>query len=127
SAAARVRRHLPEEEAKERLQRRFQIINLWRPISHPAHDWPLALCDYSTVDRNKDLVPVALIYPDREGETYGVKFNPNHRWKYKKGMTPEEIVLIKCFDSIQDGSVAVLTPHTAFQILLHQRARTFEN
>ncbi|KAI9429441.1 hypothetical protein H4582DRAFT_2089171 [Lactarius indigo] len=30
-------------------------------------------------------------------------------------MTPEEGVLIKCFDSIQDGSVAVLTPHTAFE------------
>ncbi|KAK7025454.1 hypothetical protein VNI00_015982 [Paramarasmius palmivorus] len=115
SAAARVRRHLPEDEANERLKHRFQIINLWRPISHPANDWPLALCDFSTIDRKADLVPVALIYPDREGETFGVKFSPDHRWKYKKGMTPEEVVLIKCYDSIEDGSVAVLTPHTAFQ------------
>jgi hypothetical protein len=38
---------------------------------------------------------MALIYPDREGETYGVQFNPEHKWKYMKGMTPEEIVLIK--------------------------------
>ncbi|KAI3612851.1 tetraspanin tsp2 family [Moniliophthora roreri] len=29
-------------------------------------------------------------------------------------ITPEDI-LIKCYDSIEDGSVAVLTPHTAFE------------
>jgi len=44
----------------------------------------------------------------------GVKYNQDHKWKYLHGMTPEEIVLIKCFDSIQDGSVAICTPHTGF-------------
>ncbi|KAG7098139.1 hypothetical protein E1B28_000109 [Marasmius oreades] len=117
SAAARVRRHLPPEEAEVilRTKSRFQIINLWRPISNVALDWPLALCDFQSIDRKRDLVPTALIYPDREGETFGVKFSEEHRWKYKKGMTPEDVVLIKCYDSIEDGSVAVLTPHTAFQ------------
>ncbi|KAG2074375.1 hypothetical protein BDR04DRAFT_1093039 [Suillus decipiens] len=115
AAIARVHRHLPPTEAPALLRKRFQIINLWRPISHPAEDWPLALCDYRSVDFEKDLVPVALLYPDREGETFGVKYNPNHQWKYLKGMTPEEFVLIKCSDSIEDGSVARLTPHTAFQ------------
>ncbi|KAH9011846.1 hypothetical protein EDB85DRAFT_1839788, partial [Lactarius pseudohatsudake] len=76
---------------------------------------PLALCDFSSIDRSRDLVPQTLKYPDRDGETYGVQWNENHRWKYVRGMTPEEGVLIKCFDSIQDGSVAVLTPHTAFE------------
>ncbi|KAG1835489.1 hypothetical protein EV424DRAFT_1524014 [Suillus variegatus] len=115
SSIARVHRHLPPTEAPSLLRRRFQIINLWRPISHAAVDWPLALCDFRSVDYEKDLVPVALVYPDREGETFGVKYNPNHRWKYMKSMTPEEFVLIKCFDSVQDGSVARLTPHTGFQ------------
>ncbi|KAG2033561.1 hypothetical protein BDR03DRAFT_984948 [Suillus americanus] len=115
AATARVHRHLPPTEAPSFLRRRFQIINLWRPISHAAVDWPLALCDFRSVDFEKDLVPVALIYPDREGETFGVKYNPNHQWKYLKAMTPEEFVLIKCSDSIQDGSVARLTPHTGFQ------------
>ncbi|KAG1810578.1 uncharacterized protein BJ212DRAFT_583884 [Suillus subaureus] len=115
SAIARVHRHLPPTEAPSLLHRRFQIVNLWRPISHAAVDWPLALCDFRSIDVEKDLVPVALIYPDREGETLGVKYNANHQWKYMKAMTPEEFVLIKCFDSIQDGSVARLTPHTGFQ------------
>ncbi|KAH9024066.1 hypothetical protein EDB85DRAFT_292773 [Lactarius pseudohatsudake] len=115
SAIARVQRHLPTEDVEGFLQRRFQIINLWRPIHHAAYDWPLALCDFNSVDRSRDLVPHTLKYPDRDGETYGVQWNENHRWKYVRGMTPEEGVLIKCFDSIQDGSVAVLTPHTAFE------------
>ncbi|KAG9311287.1 hypothetical protein JVU11DRAFT_8375 [Chiua virens] len=115
SSIARVHRHLPPSDAPALLKRRFQIINLWRPISHPAFDWPLALCDFRSVDVKKDLVPVALIYPDREGEAYGVKYNEAHKWKYMKGMQPDEFVLIKCFDSVQDGSVAILTPHTGFQ------------
>jgi hypothetical protein len=72
SAIARVHRHLPEADAPSLVKRRFQIINLWRPISHAALDWPLALCDYRSLDGKKDLHPVALIYPDREGETFGV-------------------------------------------------------
>ena len=38
SSIARVRRHLPQDEAPGLLERRFQIINLWRPISHAAID-----------------------------------------------------------------------------------------
>ncbi|KAG1810567.1 uncharacterized protein BJ212DRAFT_1570067 [Suillus subaureus] len=112
---AGVHRHLPPTEAPSFLRRRFQVINLWRPISHAAVDWPLALCDFRSVDVEKDLAPIALLYPDREDETVGVKYNANHQWKYLKAMTPEEFVLIKCFDSIQDGSVARLAPHTWFQ------------
>ncbi|EKM75015.1 hypothetical protein AGABI1DRAFT_116593 [Agaricus bisporus var. burnettii JB137-S8] len=110
----RVRRHLPEE-ADTLLKRRFQIINLWRPIENPALDWPLALCDFRSVDMESDLFPVTTLFPTHTGETMAVKYNPKHQWKYQHGTTPDEVVLIKCFDSIQDGSVAVLTPHTGFQ------------
>ncbi|KAH9067009.1 hypothetical protein EDB83DRAFT_2314989 [Lactarius deliciosus] len=115
SAVMRVQRHLPPEDVEGLLQRRFQIINLWRPIRHAAYDWPLALCDCDSIDRSRDLAPTTLKYPDHDGETYSVVWNEAHRWKYVRGMTPEEGVLIKCFDSIQDGSVAVLTAHTAFE------------
>ncbi|EPT04445.1 hypothetical protein FOMPIDRAFT_1156614 [Fomitopsis schrenkii] len=114
SAIARVHRHLPPSDAPALLERRFQIINLWRPISHAAYDWPLALCDYRSVDPKTDLVPTDLIYPDRKGETNSVKYNPNHKWKYLRGMEPDEFVLIKCFDSKTGDGTAILTPHTAF-------------
>ena len=95
SAIARVHRHLPASEVPKLLENRFQIINLWRPIATPTLDWPLALCDYRSIDLKHEVIPVKLIFPDREGETLGVKYSENHKWKYLSGMTPEEFVLIK--------------------------------
>jgi len=115
AAEARVHRHMPASEVKSLLEHRYQIINLWRPIDNPALDFPLAMCDYTSVNAERDLVPVRLLYPDREGETFGVKYSPDHRWKYVRGLNTDEVVLIKCFDSVRDGSVAVFTPHTGFQ------------
>jgi len=125
AAEARVKRHLPSDLVEQLLSKRFQIINLWRPISHSALDNPLALCDWSSIDtsglrkgavleKTGDLVPTTLSYPDRDGETFNVKWSGKHAWKYLRGMEVDEGVLIKCFDSIDDGSVARLTPHTAF-------------
>jgi hypothetical protein len=115
SATARVHRHLPASDVPALLSKRFQILNLWRPIGNPAFDWPLTLCDFKSVEMKRDLVRANLIYPDRDpGETFIVRFDEGHKWKYLFGMRPEEGVLIKCFDSVGDGSVAVLTPHTAF-------------
>jgi len=37
------------------------------------------------------------------------------RWFYKSGLTPDEVLLIKCFDSKLDGR-ARRVPHTAFHI-----------
>ena len=76
------------------VERRFQIINLWRPISVPALEWPLALCDSRSVEEN-DVFNVTRIYAHRRGEAYSVKPNPNHQWKYVRGMTPDDIVLFK--------------------------------
>ena len=95
SAIARVHRHLPASDVPKLLEHRFQIINLWRPIANPAVDWPLALCDYRSVELKKDTFPVARISAESTGETMGIQYNENHKWKYLHGMTPEEIVLIK--------------------------------
>ena len=111
SGANRVREHLPAE-AEELLKGRVQVINLWRPIRGPVRDTPLALCDAASVAAG-DLVASDLIYPNRSGETYSVKFNPDHRWFYFPEMTPEEALLLKCYDSATDGR-ARFAPHTAF-------------
>jgi hypothetical protein len=46
-------------------------------------------------EKQGDFIPTTLRYPDRDGETLGVSYNPNHRWKYLRGMTPDEGILIK--------------------------------
>ncbi|KAJ5365153.1 hypothetical protein N7517_008039 [Penicillium concentricum] len=106
----RVSFHLPDE-APELLKGRYQIINVWRPIKTILKD-PLAVADAHSVP-DSDLVPIGLIYPDREGETYSVKPDPNIKWYYRYGQTPDLVTLIKCFDSKLDGR-ARRVPHTAF-------------
>ena len=46
-------------------------------------------------------VATDLIYPDRTGEIYYMKFNPAHRWFYAPAMRDDEIMLIKCYDSAE--------------------------
>jgi hypothetical protein len=111
SGPQRVRDLLPEE-ADELLRERFAIVNVWRPIRGPLQDSPLAVCDAQSVAPN-DLVTAELVYPDRTGEYYLARFNPCQRWFYAPRMEPDEVLLIKCFDSADDGR-ARFTPHTAF-------------
>ncbi|KAL4869860.1 hypothetical protein BDV12DRAFT_208184 [Aspergillus spectabilis] len=110
ASANRVKHHLPLESEKL-LKGRYQIINVWRPIKPILKD-PLAVADAHTVP-DSDLVPIKLIYPDREGETYGVRANPAFKWYYRFGQPTDLVTLIKCFDSKTDGR-ARRVPHTAF-------------
>jgi hypothetical protein len=100
------------DEAEELLRGRVQVINVWRPIRGPLRDAPLAVCDAGSV-APEDLVPSDLVYQNRVGETYGVTYNPAHRWFYVPDMQPDEALLLKCFDSATDGR-ARFAPHTAF-------------
>ena len=58
--------------------------------------------------------PSDLVYRDRIGETYRVRYNPGHRWFYVSEMRADEAVLIKCYDSVEDGT-ARFTAHSAFE------------
>jgi hypothetical protein len=112
SGPQRVRDLLPPDEAEKLLQGRFAVINVWRPIRGPVLDAPLALCDATSI-APEDFVATDLKYPDRTGEIYSVTFSPRHRWYYFPRMTPDEAVLIKCYDSADDGR-ARFTAHGAF-------------
>jgi hypothetical protein len=111
SGPQRVYDYVPGE-AEELVRGRVQIINLWRPIHGPVRDFPLAICDASTV-RFDELVAADHIYRDRIGETYQVIYSPAHRWFYVPEMRTDEALLLKCFDSATDGT-ARFAPHTAF-------------
>ena len=106
-------RDLMGEEAEELLRHRFEIVNVWRPIRGPLRDAPLAVCDATSV-AFADFVPSDLVYRDRIGETYRVRYNPAHRWFYMPEMRSDEAVLIKCYDSAEDGT-ARFTAHSAFE------------
>jgi hypothetical protein len=112
SGPRRVRDHLPTEEAEERLQHRFAEINVWRPIRGPVEASPLALCDASSIEAN-DFVPADFVYRDKVGEVYRFTYNPRHRWFYFPRLARNEAILLKCYDSKEDGR-ARFSAHTAF-------------
>jgi hypothetical protein len=112
SGPQRVRDLLPAE-ADSLLRRRFVEINVWRPIRGPVEESPLAVCDASSMTL-QDFVATDLKYRDRTGEVYSVVFNPNHRWFYFPRMERDEALLLKCYDSAEDGR-ARFTAHTGIE------------
>jgi hypothetical protein len=112
SGPQRVRDLLPTEEAEELLHQRFAVINVWRPIRGPVQESPLAVCDARSLAQG-DFVPTDLLYRDRKGEVYSVTFSPAHRWFYFPHMRVDEALLLKCYDSADDGR-ARFTAHSAF-------------
>jgi hypothetical protein len=112
SAPQRVRTLLPEK-ADQLLQRRFAIVQVWRPIRRPVESWPLAIADAQTLSPS-DMVVTERRYPDRIGQTSAITYNPAHRWYWFPHMRPGEALVFKVYDSLKDGR-ARFTAHTSFE------------
>jgi hypothetical protein len=108
--------------------RRFIAFSLWRALSAPPQDTPLALCEGRSVRDDEgthntkvdvDEIPTgdALFAPIAGEEHMAAAtifhHSPDHRWWYFPDMTPDEVILIKFYDS--DHSGAWRCPHTAFR------------
>ena len=64
--------------------------SVWKPLQGPLHDWPLCVCDSSTVDTT-DLVPSDQVFPRHAVENIQVHFNEKQKWHYLSGQTAEEL------------------------------------
>ncbi|KAF2160893.1 hypothetical protein M409DRAFT_70184 [Zasmidium cellare ATCC 36951] len=124
-----LRINFDEERVKEIMKKRWAIINVWRPLNPIRRD-PLAVCDWRSLSEAEDLVGLDIILPTpgkhrnlgkAHGESHAphvwnrwdIKYNPNHKWYYASNMTPDEVMLLKIFDSKKDGR-ARCCPHTSF-------------
>jgi hypothetical protein len=114
SGPQRSRDVLGDEEAQRLFDADAHIVqvNVWRPISGPVKRSPLALADASSV-KPDELIATDQIFPDRVGEIYNVAHADTQRWYYAPDMTRDEVLLIKGWDSIDDGR-ARFSPHSAF-------------
>lgn len=99
------------DQARRLKQRRFAIINAWRPIAGPVVDHPLVLCDARTV-RDDDLVAVERRGTDRVGELQVAMYEQHQRWYYYPRMNRDEVLLFKTYDSALDGRTR-FTPHSS--------------
>ena len=116
SGPKRVRELLGDGEAERLLKSgaRVRQINVWRPIVSLVERSPLALADASSI-APEDLFATDHVFPERVGEIYHLAYSPDQRWFYAPDMTRDEVLLIKGWDSLDDGP-ARFTPHTAFEL-----------
>ncbi len=111
SGPVRVRQ-LCDGEADELLKRRVAFFNVWKPLKN-VEEMPLAMLDVTSSPPD-DFFKLYLRYRERTGENYVMKYNPKHHWWYFPNMTPEQVIILKTFDSETDGR-ARFVGHTAFE------------
>ena len=107
---------------------RFICFSLWRCLTPPPQDMPLALCEGGSVREDEgtantkvdvDAIPTGdALFAEIPGEEDMVAatifhHSPDHRWWYFPDMTTDEVIFIKFYDS--DHSRAWRAPHTAFR------------
>ena len=92
----------------------FQI-NVWRPIIGPVENSPLALADAGSIAED-ELVATDQVFSDRVGEIYHIAHSGTQHWYYASQMDRDEVILIKGWDSIDDGR-ALFTPHGALEMI----------
>ncbi len=93
---------------------RIVQVNVWRPIAGPVQRTPLALADAESI-QTSELVATDQVFPDRTGEIYQVAHSATQRWYWAPRMERDEVILIKGWDSLNDGR-AQFTPHGAFPL-----------
>ena len=111
-----VEKMLGPHEARQRLATRFALYNVWRPLSPPPHDSPLALCDARSVAA-EDVIGCdqILCSPDGSRTAFELslfRYNSAQRWCYFSNMSLQEALVFKGFDS--DPRRAGGVAHAAF-------------
>ena len=112
---------LAPDRAEQLAAKRLININLWTPV-RPVENWPLAVCDASSVE-SSELLHINFGRPEtRETDTFAGGFesggfvlshHPQHRWYYYPHMQPEEVLAFKLCDTDEDD--AHMTAHTSFE------------
>ncbi|KAI1144799.1 putative CmcJ-like methyltransferase [Nemania diffusa] len=77
----------------------FDMINVWRPLIGPNDDWPLAVCDYTTIDVENDIISADRLHHNRVCENQLLFANEKHRWYYVKNQQPHNLLVFRNTDS----------------------------
>ncbi|PMB65588.1 hypothetical protein BM221_008949 [Beauveria bassiana] len=106
--------NMPSDLAAELAQKRWSIINVWRPIKPITKD-PITVCDSFSVE-DDDLIPIPMAIPGKRPWSVNyLRYRPEQAWYYRSAMTPEDVLLFKNFDSTSKReTVAKRVPHTSF-------------
>ena len=100
-----------EKQADAKMLRRFMSINLAKPMETVRQN-PFVLCAWPSF-ADQPYITNYRVYDDRVGETTRFTYRPNHDWYWLPEQEPTEVSMLKCYDSVTDGSVSRWSFHTA--------------
>ena len=103
--------HYSEAEADAKMSRRFMSLNLAKPME-TVQQFPFVLCAWPSF-ADQPYITNYRIYDDRVGETTRFTYRPDHDWYWFPRQTPTEVSMLKCYDSVTDGSVSRWSFHSA--------------
>ncbi len=103
--------HYTEAEADAKMSRRFMSINLAKPME-TVEQYPFVLCAWPSF-ADQPYITNYRIYDDRVGETTRFTHRPDHEWYWIPQQTSTEVSMLKCYDSVRDGSVSRWSFHSA--------------
>ena len=103
--------HYTEADADAKMTRRFVSINLAKPMETVRQN-PFVLCAWPSF-ADQPYITNYRIYDDRVGETTRFTYRPTHEWYWFPQQAPNEVSMLKCYDSITDGSVSRWSFHSA--------------
>jgi hypothetical protein len=103
--------HYTDEQADAKMSRRFASINLAKPMETVRQN-PFVLCAWPSF-ATQPYITNYRIYDDRVGETTRFTYHPDHEWYWFPQQKPTEVSMLKCYDSVTDGSVSRWSFHTA--------------
>ncbi len=103
--------HYTEAEADAKMSRRFLSINLAKPMETVEQN-PFVLCAWPSF-ADQPYITNYRIYDDRVGETTRFTHRAEHDWYWFPRQQPNEVSMLKCYDSITDGSVSRWSFHSA--------------
>jgi len=103
--------HYTEAEADAKMSRRFMSINLAKPMETVEQN-PFVLCAWPSF-ADQPYITNYRVYDDRVGETTRFTYRPEHEWYWFPQQTPTEVSMLKCYDSVTDGSVSRWSFHSA--------------
>jgi hypothetical protein len=103
--------HYTEAQADEKMSRRFMSINLAKPMETVEQN-PFVLCAWPSF-ADQPYINNYRVYDDRVGETTRFTYRPTHEWYWLPHQQPHEVSMLKCYDSVTDGSVSRWSFHSA--------------
>ncbi|WPB07569.1 uncharacterized protein RHO25_012230 [Cercospora beticola] len=106
--ATAMAEHMNERSGNALPSTRFQFINIWKPLRGPIKDWPLALCDASSLDQS-DIEAMDVVHSATVIETYLVRPNKHQRWYYLSDQTEDEAWVFLQADSGVDKHLGIYT------------------